>query len=104
MDIEEKIHILLDEIADETCLLSYHIEDHPKLLEIVGLGDSALPVLFDFIDGGKDSSYTPGIWYAIAALPMITKECPIKPGHEGRLLEIIKDWLEWRATQVSGEK
>jgi hypothetical protein len=97
-----KTHMLalLDELDEKTCILSYHIHDHPLLLKIVAMGQSVVPHLLDYLKGDCEK---PAIWYAIIALGQITKANPIKKGHEGRLQAIIDDWLEWeRDPKIEG--
>ena len=94
---------LLEEISDETCFLSYHIYDHPKLLEIVALGNDAVSILLDYLQRSlKETNYLPGIWYAIIALGQITGANPIKEGHAGRLRNIIEDWIAWDGKPCEG--
>ena len=101
--VSQAVLRLLEEISDETCILSYHIHDHPKLLEIVALGDKATPVLLDYLKRSLDEvNYLPGIWYAIIALGQITGANPIKAGHEGRLRHIIEDWVAWDGKPCDG--
>lgn len=102
--MKTKIGQLLREISEETSVLSLHIHDLPKLLEIIELGEPAVPILLDHLReylkedeaGYVDSDfldYAP--WYAIIALTRITQANPIKPGHDGRLKNIVQDWFNW---------
>lgn len=102
--MKNKISTLLKEISVETSCLSFHIDDHPKLLKIVAFGEDAVPILLDHLCKSRDAElakyegyefhdYAP--WYAILALGKITGEFPIKPENAGRLFGIIEDWLRW---------
>lgn len=103
--MNKKINKLLREISEETSIFSFHIYDHPKLLEIIALGEEAVPILLEHLRESELAEkaqyaepydfhdYSP--WYAIIALRGITKVNPIKPEHAGRLFEIIHDWLDW---------
>jgi len=105
MDKNNKVNKLLREISEETGCLSFHIHDHPKLLEIIALGEDAVSDLLEHLKESEladkahykepydFNDYSP--WYAITALTQITKINPIKPQNAGRLFEIIHDWLDW---------
>lgn len=100
--MKKQITTLLAEISEETRVLSFHKHDHPKLLQIVAMGDEAVPILRDHLrdylkdrsENGESLEWAP--WYAILALGMITKANPVKEEYAGRLLEIINAWLQWK--------
>ena len=83
--MKNKINALLAKISKETSYLSFHIDDHPLLLEIVAFGEDAIPILLDHLRESRDAElakykgynfddYAP--WYAILALGQITGEFP----------------------------
>jgi hypothetical protein len=105
MLLKTKIAALLREISEKTSIYSFHIYDQPQLLEIIALGDEAVPFLLEHLkeskaaeiakyDGYDFYDYSP--WYAIIALTRITGANPIKPEHAGRLYNIVDDWLTWK--------
>jgi len=98
------INKLLREISLETSILSFIIQDHPKLEEIIAIGNDAIPVLLDHLrdhlkavatNYEKCDFHDFSPWYALLALGRITQVNPIKPEHAGRLTAIIQDWLVW---------
>lgn len=103
--LETKIAGLLRQISLATGLYSFHIPNQPQLLEIIAIGDDAIPFLLQHIKECKNAEetkyrgldfndYAP--WYAIIALGRTTGANPIKPGNDGRLRAIIDDWLVWK--------
>jgi len=105
MNKNHKVNKLLREISKETSVLSFIIPDHPKLLEIIAIGEDAVPVLLEHVKESAVANkagypepydfhdYSP--WYAFVALGQITKVNPIKPDNAGRLYDITQDWLDW---------
>ena len=103
----DKTNGILREISEETSFLSFTIYDHPKLQEIVDIGNQAIPILLDHLRksvlaekahyrGPYDfNDYAPR--YASAALRGITNSNPVKPEHRGNLFKSIQDWLDWDA-------
>jgi len=98
------INKLLREISLETSVLSYMIQDHPKLEEIITIGNDAIPVLLDHLRDylkAADTNYENcdfhdfSPWYALIALGRITQINPMKREHAGKLNSIIQDWLAW---------
>ena len=83
----DKTNGILREISEETSFLSFTIYDHPKLQEIVDIGNQAIPILLDHLRksvlaekahyrGPYDfNDYAPR--YASAALRGITNSNPL---------------------------
>lgn len=102
-----KINKILRKISEETSFLSFLVSDHPKIQEIVDIGNEAIPILLDHLRksvlaekahyrGPYDfQDYAPT--YACAALRGITNYNPVKPEHRGNLFKSIQDWLDWDA-------
>jgi hypothetical protein len=55
--------------------------------EIIGMGEAALPLIFDEMKGEPDH------WFW--ALQAITGEDPIATEHSGNVAAMTQDWLDW---------
>ncbi|MCH7922920.1 MAG: hypothetical protein IH975_07815 [Nitrospinae bacterium] len=60
---------------------------HPAYLEIIGMGDKAVPLLLSELEK------RPNHWFL--ALTAITTENPIPEEARGRFKEMTEAWLEW---------
>jgi hypothetical protein len=60
---------------------------HPAHLKLIGLGQDALPFIFDDLRRGG------GPWFL--ALASITRENPVDPAHPADAKSMRADWLEW---------
>lgn len=56
-------------------------------LKILGMGETALPFIL------KDLEKTRSNWFH--ALPLITKENPVKKEDEGNWDKMVTSWLDW---------
>lgn len=97
--ITSEIVETLDKLSNETTHLSYHDTRHPTYRKLIDFGEKIVPILLAHLRTNQDPSFsckTPlGAWWCIVALTQLTRQNPIKNGHEGQLKEIVKDWLEW---------
>jgi len=59
----------------------------PAYQQIIGMGASALPFIFDDLAATKDQ------WFW--ALSSITGENPVKESERGNLPAMVRSWLEW---------
>lgn len=76
---------------DQDC--SHHssmtaIYRHPGFAELMGGGDAVVKLMLE--DLREDPH-----WYWFWPLHSITKDNPIKDGHQGYLDKVTEDWLEW---------
>lgn len=60
---------------------------HPAYQQIVGMGPRALPFIFAELEA------RPEHWFW--ALRAITGENPVPPEHQGDILQMAQDWLNW---------
>lgn len=74
---------------EETKLLSSmsKITKHPSYQNIIKLGKKAIPLIL------KDLRKETNHWFF--ALHKITGQDPIKKEHEGYVLDMANDWIEW---------
>lgn len=62
---------------------------HPAYKAIVAMDDEAIPLILESLTAQPD--------HLVMALHDITGEDPVAPEHQGRIPEIIEDWLKWGA-------
>lgn len=84
-----KFQKLANKWKEETLLLSSteEIESNPSYLEIICMGKSILPYIF------QDLKSEPNFWFY--ALEKITGVNPIRPSHRGIIDLMTEDWLKW---------
>lgn len=87
-----KFHSLAAAWRRETALQSSvtAIAMHPAYQQIIGLGERALPFIF------QELCHEPDHWFW--ALQAITGENPVPEGHVGDLEAMANDWLSWAST------
>jgi hypothetical protein len=84
-----RFRALVRQWKDATAYLS-SITDmsmHPAYQQIIGMGEPALPLLFEELRRDPDH------WFW--ALKSITGEDPVAPGDHGKLDRMTHAWLEW---------
>ena len=88
-DIEQLFTRLAREWEEATRFISSVTEMviHPAYQRIIGLGPSALPLIF------RELSRNPEHWFW--ALKAITGEDPVPPAARGNLGEMTEAWLQW---------
>lgn len=88
-DTESKFKTLKQRWLDETAYLSdpNAIYENPNYLEIIDLGASALPYIFEDLKQSNND------WFI--ALHKIIGINPIKDEHAGKFQLIKNDWLNW---------
>lgn len=84
-----KFHNLAEIWKEETLLTSSinEIESNKSYLEIIGMGEKALPLIF------QDLKSEPSFWFS--ALEKITGYNPIDQSHRGIIKLMTEDWLKW---------
>ncbi len=104
-DLKLKMDKLFRIISEKTSFLSFTVYDQPQLLELINIGEDAVPLLLEHLVeerianqaeyvGYDFHDYAP--MYALTALRVITGTNPIKPEHRGNLSKMADDWLDWR--------
>ena len=63
------------------------IMEHPAFLELLQYGSNIVPLAMKMIDECPIEM--------ILLLHSVTGEIPIKPGNEGKVLEMVSDWKRW---------
>jgi hypothetical protein len=98
----DRVKELCRSIHERNKLRSRVATDDEGYHRLVGLGPDAVPALLRRIADFKDHAEETGqhydefaLWEPIAALYAITKADPVPREHQGRLMPIIDDWLEW---------
>lgn len=88
-DVEQKFQGLASRWRHETALQSSMtaLAMHPAYQQIIGLGDRALPLIF------QELRREPDHWFW--ALGAITGENPVPDAHAGDLEAMTCDWLFW---------
>jgi hypothetical protein len=61
--------------------------EHPAYRAIIGLGEPAVPLIFDELV--RDVDY----WFS--ALRAITGANPVRPEDRGNLVKMAESWVEW---------
>lgn len=64
---------------------------HPAYQKIIGMGQTAVPLIFNELEKNIDH------WFW--ALKAITEADPVPPNHRGRLGLMTKDWIFWAKAQ-----
>ncbi len=87
--LASKFHSLTSTWRRETALQSSvtAIAMHPAYQQIIGLGERALPLIF------QELRHEPDHWFW--ALQAITGENPVPDDHAGDLEAMANDWLSW---------
>ena len=77
------------EWKDSTAMLSSitEIVMHPSYQQIIGMGPSAIPLIF------LSMRQEPDHWFW--ALKAITGEDPVQKEHRGKIKKMNDDWLDW---------
>ncbi len=80
---------LKDDWQESTSMLSSitEIAMHPSYQQIIGMGPTALPIIF------LSMRQEPDHWFW--ALRAITGENPIPINHQGKIKEMTDAWMEW---------
>lgn len=88
-DMKEKFNALMKRWRNDTRIESSatKITTHPAYLEIIKMGEDALPLIFEDIQNG-------GCFWG-TALNKITGEDPIAREDWGKISKISQTWLEW---------
>jgi hypothetical protein len=88
-DVDRRFHQLVDEWKDETRLLSsiHEMVSHPAYLQIIGMGQEALPLLVNELRREPDH------WFV--ALQAITGTNPIPASASGNMDAMARAWLNW---------
>ncbi len=88
-ELELKFKELLKQWKDETKTSSFvsKMTSTKSYKDIIDLGPSVIPLLL------KELQTNPN-WY-FDALRILSNEDPHKAGHEGKLIDLANDWIEW---------
>lgn len=87
--VRERFNKLAEVWQQKCAVLSSSTEKamHPAYQQIIGMGPSALPLIF------RRLQESPGHWFW--ALKAVTGEDPVPPEHAGRVPEMARWWLSW---------
>jgi hypothetical protein len=88
-ELKLRFNRLADTWEEETQFLS-SVDDiivHPAHMEIIGMGEQAVPLILDRI------SQKGGLWFW--ALQFITGEDPVSENIKGNIKAMQRVWLEW---------
>ena len=72
--------------TEKNCSMT-QINNHPAYLQIMEMGEPALPLIF------SELKLSPDWWFA--ALKQITGEDPVPPEDRGHLTSMTNTWLAW---------
>ena len=89
-ELEATFNKLAEQIKKDTGFSS-HIADrvnHPAYQEVIRMGEPALPLIFQYMDEGKE-----GFWFH--ALTAITETDPVPKELWGKIREMENVWLAW---------
>ena len=87
--LDSRFHALAAQWKEETRFLSsiHDMVTHPAYLQIIGMGQEALPLLIDELRREPDH------WFV--ALQAITGTNPIPPSARGDVDAMTQAWLDW---------
>ena len=88
--LEETVARLLARWRAETAFISSSTQrnEHPDYLQIIALGEEALPFLLRDLESTRDGHLS-------KALTAITGVRPVPPGARGKIDAIAEAWLTW---------
>jgi hypothetical protein len=88
-DFDRRFHMLVREWKEGTRLFSslHDMVSHPAYLQIIGMGQEAVPLLIDELRREPDH------WFV--ALQAITATNPIPPSASGNVDAMARAWLNW---------
>jgi hypothetical protein len=88
-DLQSRFDVLVQQWKNDTRPLSSPtaMERHPAYQEIIGIGQAAVPLLL------RDLQREPDFWFS--ALHALTGADPMLPEHQGKVIAIAADWIQW---------
>jgi hypothetical protein len=88
-DLDRRFHALVGQWKEGTRFLSsiHEMVSHPAYLQIIGMGQQALPLLINELRREPDH------WFV--ALQAITGTNPIPPSARGNVDAMSRAWLDW---------